>query len=130
MLIYTQFCFVRFSTLFFLLGDFAHYIFLASGAASALQSNADTNAPLSNNVVLPSSTSAAFIAGLVAVILNVLIMVGLGFYCLRRRFSSQDIDDFIEEENAATNVAAAAREGPLSSSASTSSSSVAVNTSS
>jgi hypothetical protein len=62
--------------------------------------------PQSSSTSSSSSATSIVIAGIVAFAANILIMVGLGFYCLRKRLSNKDIDDFVDAEE---NDAAASR---------------------
>jgi hypothetical protein len=63
--------------------------------------------PQSSSTSSTSSVTSIVIAGIVAFAANILIMVGLGFYCLRKRLSNKDIDDFVDAEE--NDAAAASR---------------------
>lgn len=91
-----------------------HWCHVTGGTQNA--QTGDGN-PQSSSTSSTSSATSIVIAGIVAFAANILIMVGLGFYCLRKRLSNKDIDDFVDaEENDATAAAASRHAMPVSAS--------------
>ncbi len=86
---------------------------MTGGNPGAEVANSD---PTSTSTSSSSTVTAIVIAGIVAFTANILIMIGLGFYCLRKRLSNKDIDDFVDEEENAAAAAASRHAMPVSAS--------------
>lgn len=74
---------------------------LYTGSGSAQSQVSNDNQAVAAGDSVPVGITTSVIVGVVGTAVNVLLLVGLGFYCLRRRNQAgKDLDDFIAEEEA------------------------------